>query len=974
MQTTWIASIAGRLRIVLLTVVLLVLSQTVIVYFTTGQIIERQNEVSDDLIETEYRKTRLIKELDRIAAQGRSLQFIDNPEDIQNTVEALTSDIDSVRTEFARAIPEGDRLATSINLDESLAIYKSLIVSAADDQMSRIVVEGRLKTQLQDVKRLLAEMLDTLASEIVERKIALDQSIVSLEFNADPENVAVVRRTYNDLIALNSIADAVDSQRLFLPSFELDIGLLQPKKLRERARLQAKSLAIQLAKLPTGNTQSALAALAIDIAKITFGTDGISDQIETLQSVESNYFLLVEEKQLLTSKLIELTQSLTNAAQEGLVAARSSSDTLVQRTRTSLLVTTAIAGSLIFAALFLVIERQFLHRIRLLTNRMLAIAAGRADPSSAFGGGDELRAMSDALEVFKANASELRNANTALEQRNEEVRQLGSRLETILDTTTSGIVAFDQQGRIILANLPARHILGGISEEVPFDRPKEVKFLDREDLSPLDASSDPINRTLAGQVLDQEIALMQRAGVGDGRYVRLTSGKLNDANSVVKTVLVIDDVSVAEQNRQQVERSSRLDALGQLTGGIAHDFNNLLATIQYTVQLVADSEEAQEREEYSQMAMESVERGAQLSSRLLTFAKRQPGVSQSIGVETLLEDFKGLVEPTIKKAISIEFRIDDPDMSVFCDSAQLENALLNLVINARDAILSEESGGKITIAVRGVSELKATSADRVDDPSRYPNMMLEAELGALGEGHSDLTYRYVEFSISDDGPGMTPDVKRRALDPFFTTKSTNSGTGLGLSMVYGFVQQSGGELYIYSEVGSGTTMRLLLPRGSVNDTREEPVLRELPVPGNGQRILIAEDEPHLRRAMNDLVTGLGYQVSTATCGGTALEMIESSSDFDLLLTDIVMPGGIGGFELAAKVRSIRPKLPILYMSGYAAYSEKEMGVVIAPLLQKPCSPRALAEHLHNALSARNPSSSTAAPKETSATEELLSSV
>jgi CheY-like chemotaxis protein len=168
-------------------------------------------------------------------------------------------------------------------------------------------------------------------------------------------------------------------------------------------------------------------------------------------------------------------------------------------------------------------------------------------------------------------------------------------------------------------------------------------------------------------------------------------------------------------------------------------------------------------------------------------------------------------------------------------------------------------------------------------------------------------------------------------------------------MVYGFVQQSGGEMRVYSEPGHGTTMRLLLPRGSEDNVREEPILRDIPVVGRGQRILLVEDETHLREAMTDLITNLGYKVDVALSGKSALELIEAGKKFDLLLTDIVMPGGISGFDLAAKARVIRPELPIIYMSGYAAYTDREMGVVIAPLLQKPCSPRVLAERLQTAL-------------------------
>ena len=215
----------------------------------------------------------------------------------------------------------------------------------------------------------------------------------------------------------------------------------------------------------------------------------------------------------------------------------------------------------------------------------------------------------------------------------------------------------------------------------------------------------------------------------------------------------------------------------------------------------SDGDDPEKRLKYNTIALDSVERGAQLSSRLLSFAKRQPGISKSHKIEAILKDFEALIAPTIESVIKIDFRIDDPDMSVFCDLAQLENAMLNLVLNARDAILRSGKGSEISISARSVTELSTSHSERDVDPNRYGTNALEAELQVQEDGRLDQAYRYIEFSVSDNGPGMTEDVKRRALDPFFTTKSTNSGTGLGLSMVYGFIQQSGGGVTFVLGVG-----------------------------------------------------------------------------------------------------------------------------------------------------------------------------
>lgn len=950
------SSIAARLRIVLLTVVLLVVSQPIIVYFATGQIVDQQEQASNTLIQSEFEEARLIRTLNRIADDGRKIPLLDNAEDLAAATAALVEDIDALSRE---TFDNGQLKGLSARSDEmrqELARYKALLIEAADVNASRLDTEIALLSKLQQAKAAVSDMIQLLGSVTTQRKIDQDRNIRALDFDYGSEKVSTVRRTFGELLTLNGISNALEAERFFLSSIERDVNVQRPQRLRARSRLQAQNLALQIAKLPNDETQSKLATYAFEMSNTMFSVDGVFDQVELLQTIKAQSEALLEDKRNLTDQLLDLTRSMTESAQQELVASSENSGIVVQQTRLSLLFITAIAGLLIIGVILLVVERQFNQRIGLLTRRVLSIASGQTDPGAPLHGHDELSAMGDALEVFKRNAAELRDANLSLEQSNEEIQQLGARLETILDTTTSGIVAFDKSGQIILANIPARHFLGGVSVEAPFSRPQQVTFLDRENLAPLDASSDPINRVLAGQILNHEIALMETSDGSEGRYVRLTSRRVEGKKSIVRSVLAIDDVSEAEQNRQQIERASRLDALGQLTGGIAHDFNNLLATIQYAVQLSANSADEAKRENYTRIAMESVERGAQLSSRLLTFAKRQPGIAKSLKVEGLLADFKGLIEPTIEQTISVTFRIDDPEMSVFCDGAQLENALLNLVLNARDAILRDGKGNEITISARSISGLTSPSEEREDDPDRYLTSVLETELRDQALSAGDHSYRYVEFSVSDNGPGMSDEVKRRALDPFFTTKSTNSGTGLGLAMVYGFVQQSGGEIRIYSELDQGTTMSMILPRGSGNDEREEPILNQTTAMGNGQRILIVEDELHLRDAIEDMVASFGYEVCSAHSGQDALDMVEDGLEFEVLLTDIVMPGGISGFELAAEVRALRPDLPVIYMSGYAGYTDKEMGAVIAPLLQKPCSPHVLSKRLSDTLAKSNSAS------------------
>lgn len=556
----------------------------------------------------------------------------------------------------------------------------------------------------------------------------------------------------------------------------------------------------------------------------------------------------------------------------------------------------------------------------------------------------------DDLDAIQSAINETRQRFIDSEKK---VSATSEQLRVVLDTTANGIIGLDEKGVVDVINPAARHMLGGKSHSTPFQWPEAIKFLDVSDMHPLDASADPINRALAGQVLTGETHLMTREGSHENRYVRVSSALVEDELSNLRCVIVLDDVSLLEKNRQQIERKGRLDALGQLTGGIAHDFNNLLATILYAMQLTRSDNISERSDRVLKTALSAVERGRDLTGRLLAFAKRQPGLAKSRALSETFTEFEVLVRPAIEETLEITFLDPDPKLLVYCDHGQLDNALLNLVLNSRDAIMRSGKGSKIIIKARAIDEVDADLALRREDLHAYITQGMREEHAEDVARRDARAYRYVEISVTDDGPGMTDEIKSRAIDPFFTTKDTNSGTGLGLSMVYGFIQQSDGELRIYSEPGFGTTIRLVLPRGTVGNEREEPMTR-LPLRrGNGQTILLVEDESSLLQVMEDLIDELGFRSLSARSGKEALDLIEAGAEADLLLTDIVMPGGIGGFELANRVREKRPDLPIIYMSGYTGFTSSEMGDVVAPLLQKPCPPAELAEVLADALNGKH---------------------
>lgn len=355
--------------------------------------------------------------------------------------------------------------------------------------------------------------------------------------------------------------------------------------------------------------------------------------------------------------------------------------------------------------------------------------------------------------------------------------------------------------------------------------------------------------------------------------------------------LVIERTRALEASEAALRQAQKMEAIGRLTGGVAHDFNNLLQVIAGNLQLlhrdVAGNGQAMRR---VNNAVGAVERGARLASQLLAFARRQPLEPIVINVARLLRDMDDLLRRALGEHIELETIISGGLWNTLADPGQVENAVLNLAINARDAMNGE---GKLTIEAGNAM---------LDD--HYAALHAEVEPG-----------QYVMLAISDTGCGMPPDVIERAFDPFFTTKPEGEGTGLGLSMVYGFTKQSGGHVKIYSEPGHGTTIKLYLPRAM----QTEAVVPEVPagpVEGGTETILVVEDDAQVRETVVEMLTDLGYRVLKAQDGQSALIILQSGIPVDLLFTDVVMPGPVRSPELARQAKALLPDIEVLFTSGY----------------------------------------------------------
>ena len=387
-----------------------------------------------------------------------------------------------------------------------------------------------------------------------------------------------------------------------------------------------------------------------------------------------------------------------------------------------------------------------------------------------------------------------------------------------------------------------------------------------------------------------------------------------------------------KRNQEGYTRSRALEAVGQLTGGIAHDFNNLLMIILGNAEALDLSNLSQEDAETVAMISQAAESAAGLTQRLLTFARQTRLNTTLVDVRSLVADTMMLLRAGLPETIRLTSDVAPDIWNVEVDANGLEQALVNLAMNAKDALLR---GGEIVISCSNLT---------VDDPAMAPA--------------SDLSPgRYVVISVADNGEGMIPEVLARAFEPFFTTKEIGKGTGLGLSTVYGFAKQSRGAAVIQSNEGHGSTVALYLPAsdGKVATKKGEGVLECASIAGPARRILVVEDHPQVRTHVEKTLIRFGYDVHTAPDGRTALESIRNGANYDIIFTDIVMPGGMNGQELAAVVANDAPNIKLLFTSGYAAGAFEHLGLAEQSnlnILQKPYKAAQLRDAIERALGAK----------------------
>jgi PAS domain S-box-containing protein len=472
-----------------------------------------------------------------------------------------------------------------------------------------------------------------------------------------------------------------------------------------------------------------------------------------------------------------------------------------------------------------------------------------------------------------------------------QLEETEHRLQLLIDAVTDyAIFMLDTAGNVVSWNPGAERIKGYRSAEIlgqPFS-----KFYTEQD------------REMGVPRL--ALATAERTGKyeAEGWRVRkdgstfLASVVINairaSSGSLVGFAKVIRDITEKKALEDQLRQAHKMEAVGQLTGGIAHDFNNLLTIITGNLEhLERLLPPMQPTRRIIAGALRAASRATILTDRLLAYSRRQPLAPEVLSVNKLVAGMSDLMRRTIGEAILVETVLAGGLWPTFVDSNQLDNALLNLAINARDAM---PDGGKLTIE---------TANSHLDEA--YARIHSEVEPG-----------QYVGICVSDTGIGMSTEIVAKAFEPFFTTKEIGQGTGLGLSQVYGFIKQSGGHVKIYSEIGHGTTVKLYLPRyrGKEDAEDEKIETRDLPR-GRAEIVLVVEDDPDVRDYTVEMVSELGYGVLSAGDGTSALRLLDSHPDVSLLFTDVGLPGGMNGRELAQRVLRRQPKLKVLYTTGYA---------------------------------------------------------
>jgi PAS domain S-box-containing protein len=522
--------------------------------------------------------------------------------------------------------------------------------------------------------------------------------------------------------------------------------------------------------------------------------------------------------------------------------------------------------------------------------------------------------IAQVADAFNTMADALEQREHELSKAKEKAEEAAARITTIFESTTDSVVIIDRNWRFSYLNRRAsaqlaagRDLIGtGLKEAFPDDAIAELFSQLREALS------------------DQRPTSFEAHCRDNGTWYALNAFPSSEGLAVYFRDITEHKHAVEARRliEEQLHQSQKMESVGQLTGGIAHDFNNLLMVASGNLELIEGAAVDGRVRQFAERARRAVDRGAKLTGQLLAFSRRQRLNPRLVNANELISEFQGLMRQAVGEACEVKLLTDGPLWLCHVDSALLETALLNLALNARDAM---PDGGVLKIETRNLV---------IDD----------------GAAAGCLPGSYVMVSVTDTGCGMPPEVRDRVFEPFFTTKEVGKGTGLGLSMVYGFVRQSGGYTAVHSAPDAGTTVALYLPKATQEPDADVNAIPTQAIPRGSERILVVDDNEDLLKVTSAKLTAFGYRVHCARNGAEAIEIFRSGQEFDLLFSDVVMPNGMNGVELAREARRLKKGIKILLTSGYAGdVLERHQAVDEFPIIDKPFHLADLARRLRSIL-------------------------
>jgi signal transduction histidine kinase/CheY-like chemotaxis protein len=534
-------------------------------------------------------------------------------------------------------------------------------------------------------------------------------------------------------------------------------------------------------------------------------------------------------------------------------------------------------------------------------------------------GKSEIARVADA---FNTMADALEHREHELSEAKEKAEEAAARITMIFESTTDSVAIIDRDWRVSYLNERAWTQIGEGGDLIGANLWEAFQ----------DAADTEIFSQLRDAMSDQRPASFEaqcprRGGV----WYALNAFPSSEGLAVFFRDITEHRHAVEARRlmQEQLHQSQKMESVGQLTGGVAHDFNNLLTVVSGNLELIEDAEDIGKVRQFAGAARGAADRGAKLTAQLLAFSRRQRLNPKLVNANELISEFQGLIRQAVGGGCEVKLRTDGPLWLCHVDPSLLETALLNLALNGRDAMAD---GGVLEIETR--------------------NVVLDE-----GAAAGCLPGSYVKVSVTDTGCGMPPEVRDRVFEPFFTTKEVGKGTGLGLSMVYGFVRQSGGHVAVESAPGAGTTVALYLPKATQKPDAEVETVQTQAIPGGSERILVVEDNEDILEVTSAMLTTFGYRVVCARNGAEAMQMLESGQEFELLFSDVVMPNGMNGVELAREARQLNKGIKVLLTSGYAGdVLERHQAVDEFPTIDKPFRLADLARRLRSILhEAQDPS-------------------